>query len=118
MGLLYFLAMANKKQTKNQPRIHTRAVAMGKRGYDKVFESDGTYLLKLVAFFLLSTFWVKFATPVTWLGVHMNAIPVGFLVGLLLVRRFETHQEDRKIWYAVMLVVTIICYYYSAGIIV
>jgi hypothetical protein len=118
MGLLYFLAMANKKQTKNQPRIHTRAVAMGKRGYDKVFESDGTYLLKLVVFVLLGTFWIKLGTPVSWLGMPIHGFPVGLLVGMLLVRQFEKHQEDRKIWYAILIVVSIICYFAAAGVVI
>lgn len=88
-----------------------------RRSYERVFESDGTYFLKLVVFTLLGTFWVRFGTPVEWLGIPVAALPIGLLVGLLLVRRFETHQSDRKIWYAILLVVTIACTYAPTGIV-
>ena len=31
-----------------------------------------------------------------------GALPLGILIGFLIVRTFEHHQEDRKIWYAVL----------------
>jgi hypothetical protein len=48
----------------------------------------------------------------------LSAIPAGFLVGLILVNRFEKIQLDRKIWYAILIVVTIICYFVPAGVLV
>lgn len=69
-------------------------------------------------FVLLGTLWLKFQTPVTWLGLPLNGIPLGLLVGLVLVRQFEKMQSDRKIWYAILLVVTIICYFVPAGIVI
>lgn len=83
-----------------------------------MFESDGTYFLKLVVFILLATFWVKFSQPMIWLGVSIAAVPVGMLVGLLLVSQFEKHQSDRKIWYAILVVVCIISYFKPAGIVI
>lgn len=85
---------------------------------ERVFESDGTYFLKLVVFVLLGTFWLKFQQPVGWQGFLFNAVPLGLLVGLILVRQFEKHQSDRKIWYATLLVVTVICYFVPAGIVI
>lgn len=106
--------MATKKQTTKKKTI-TKPVAISRR--ERVFESDGTYLLKLVAFVLLGTFWLKFHTAVSWMGIPMTGIPIGLLIGLLLVNRFERYQEDRKIWYAILIVVTIICYFVPAGIV-
>lgn len=74
--------------------------------------------MKLVAFTLLGTLWLKFGQPVVWVGVPFTGIPLGLLVGLLLVRKFEKYQSDRKIWYAILLVVTIICYFVPAGIVI
>lgn len=85
---------------------------------ERMFETDGTYFLKLVVFVLLGTLWLKFQQPVLWLGLPFYGLPVGFLVGLLLVRQFEKYQADRKIWYAILLVVTIICYFVPAGIVI
>lgn len=85
---------------------------------EKLFESDGTYFLKLVVFVLLGTLWLKFQQPLVFQGIPFRGIPVGLLIGLLLVSTFEKHQADRKIWYAILVVVTIICYFVPAGIII
>lgn len=106
--------MVKKKQT-TKKQFTPKATAVSRR--ERVFESDGTYLLKLVAFVLLGTLWLKFHTVVTWMGIPLTGVPVGLLIGLLLVNRFEKYQEDRKIWYAILIVVTIICYFAPAGIV-
>lgn len=110
--------MATTKQKRPRTYARNRAAAVSRRGYEKVFESDGTYFLKLVVFVLLGTFWVRFAQPVVWLGVPLTAIPVGMMIGLLLVSRFEKYQSDRKIWYAILIVVTIICAFSPTGVII
>jgi hypothetical protein len=110
--------MAKQKQKRPRTYARNRATSVTRRGYEKVFESDGTYFLKLVVFVLLGTLWLKFSQPVTWLGLPFGGIPVGFLIGLILVNRFEKLQSDRKIWYAILVVVTIICYFVPAGIVV
>lgn len=85
---------------------------------ERSYESDSTYLMKLVVFVLLGTLWLKFAEPLVWHGIPLNGLPLGLLVGLLLVHQFEKHQSDRKIWYACLIVVTIICYFVPAGIVI
>jgi len=106
--------MTHKKQTR-KPSSRSRAAVAQTR--EKIFESDSTYFLKLVVFVLLGTLWVKFQSPLTWLGLPINGIPFGMLIGLLLVHQFEKYQADRKIWYAILLIVTIICYFVPAGIV-
>jgi positive regulator of sigma E activity len=83
-----------------------------------VFESDSTYFLKLVVIVLLGTMWLKFADPFMLGNLHFTAIPLGIVLGFLIVRAFEHHQEDRKIWYAVLLVVGVISYFVPAGIVI
>mgnify|MGYP007003530727 FL=1 len=101
-----------KKQTPKKPIKKST-----KRLRERVFESDGTYFLKLVVVVLLGTFWIKFSEPLSWMGIIFGALPLGILIGFLIVRTFEHHQEDRKIWYAVLLVVGVISYFVPAGII-
>ena len=97
-----------KKRTKPSPRqIHER-----------VFESDGIYFLKLVSIFLLGTFWIKFSEPVMIGGFQLAAIPVGVFLGFMLVRALEQHQSDRKIWYALLVVVGVISNFQAAGIVI
>lgn len=110
--------MAKTKQTRSRTYARNRTASVSRTGREKIFESDGTYFLKLVVFVLLGTFWLKFGQPIVWLGLPVNGIPVGLLVGLLLVSRFEKYQADRKIWYAILLVVGIISYFVPAGIVI
>lgn len=113
--LLYWCIMATQKRPRTYAR--NRATAVSRRGYEKIFESDSTYFLKLVVFVLLGTLWLKFQQPVSWLGLPLGGVPVGFLVGLLLVNKFEKYQSDRKIWYAILVIITIICYFVPAGVV-
>jgi predicted membrane chloride channel (bestrophin family) len=89
-----------------------------KRLHERVFESDSTYFFKLVVIVLLGTLWLKFAQPLMLAGLQFTALPLGIVLGFLIVRAFEHHQEDRKIWYAVLLVVGVISYFVPAGIVI
>lgn len=107
-----------RKMTKQKQKTSKTRAAVATQARERIFETDGTYFLKLVVFVLLGTLWLKFQQPISWLGFPFYGLPVGFLVGLLLVRQFEKYQADRKIWYAILLVVTIICYFVPAGIVI
>lgn len=107
--------MTKKKQTSQRKKP---AVRNAKRLREKLFESDGTYFLKLVIVFLMGTLWLKFHVPFSWMGVTFTALPLGLLIGLLVVRTFEHHQEDRKIWYAVLLFVSVVSLFGPAGIVI
>jgi positive regulator of sigma E activity len=107
--------MTQQKQKNETKNSKTRVATRSRLGYERVFESDGTYLLKLVTFVLLGTLWLQFKQPISWMGLPLAGIPVGMLIGLLLVNRFEKHQEDRKIWYAILIIVTLISYFARAG---
>ncbi len=109
------MASQNKKK---RPRTYARNRAFSRKGYEKVFESDGEYLLKLILYVLLGSFWLKFSQPFAWLGLHFNALPVGLVLGLIIISRFEKFQSNRKIWYAVIIVVGIISYFVPAGIVI
>ena len=116
--LCILVQMVKTKQKRSKSPVKTRAASVARPVRERMFESDGTYFLKLVVFVLLGTLWLKFQQPVSWLGVPLRALPVGFLVGLILVSRFEKYQSDRKIWYAILVVVTIVCYFAPAGVVI
>jgi len=80
-------------------------------------ERDSTYFLKLVIYILAGTLWLKFQSPIYIMGFAFNGLPLGLLVGML----FASHdhfQMDRKIEYAVLLIVTIVTYFLPAGIVI
>ncbi len=106
-----------QKQPKKAIRSLPRAAARSIRP-SEVNEPDSTYLLKLVLYVLLGTFWLKLANPVVWLGLPIGAIPFGLLIGLVLVRWFEKYPTDRKIWYAILVVVTIVGNFLPTGFVI
>jgi hypothetical protein len=105
--------MPTKKQTTKK-----RSLASRKRFHQRLFESDGEYLFKLVLCVVLGTLWLKFSHPFSWIGILVRAFPLGLVLGLIFVSRFERFQEDRKIWYAVLIVIAIISYFVPAGIVI
>ena len=84
----------------------------------RIAEADSVYFLKLVVVVILSTLWFKFATPLSWNGVPFAAFPLGALLAFVLIKLYEKDQYDRKIWFAVLIVVTIISYFVPAGIVI
>ncbi len=83
----------------------------------KKTEADSTYFFKLVLYIILGSLWVKFADPLYVGPVVINGFPFGLALGLL----FASHdhfQIDRKIEFAVLLIVTILTYFLPAGIII
>lgn len=82
----------------------------------KATETDSTYFLKLVLYVILGTFWLKFADPIQIGDFLVNGFPLGLILGLI----FASHdhfQVDRKIEYAILIVMTILSYFLPAGII-
>lgn len=84
----------------------------------RLAEADGVYFLKLVVVVLLSTLWLKLAVPMSWNGIPLGAFPLGALLALVGIKLLEKDQTDRKIWFAVLVVVTIISYFVPAGIVI
>lgn len=103
---------------KNKQRTYARNRAFSRRGNEKIYESDGKYFLKLVLVILLGSLWIKFNSPLMAGPFVMNGLPVGMLVGLIVVSQFEKFQYDRKIWYALLVLVTIVSYFLPMGIVV
>lgn len=80
-------------------------------------EKDSTYFLKLIIYVILGSFWLKFAHPAVIGGFEFNGFPLGLLIGLV----FASHdhfQIDRKIEYAILVLMTILCFFLPAGIVV
>ena len=80
-------------------------------------ESDSTYFLKLVLYVVLGSLWLKFATPLELGGFVFNGLPLGLALGIV----FASHdhfQVDRKIEYAILIVMTILSYFIPAGILI
>jgi hypothetical protein len=89
---------------------------MAKQKNQNKTEPDSSYFLKLVLYVIVGSFWLKFGNPITIGGFLINGFPLGLLIGLL----FASHdhfQIDRKIEYAILIIVTIMTFFLPAGIV-
>ncbi|HET8690387.1 MAG TPA: hypothetical protein VFL81_03035 [Candidatus Saccharimonadales bacterium] len=80
-------------------------------------EGDGTFLLKVVLYVVLGTLWLKFSHPIAIGSFALRGLPLGLVLGLI----FASHdhfQVDRKLEYAVLIVMTILSFFLPAGIVI
>lgn len=77
-------------------------------------ESDSTYFLKLILFFILGTFWVRLIDVNIGSFEHVS-LPVGLVIGLIFASH-EHFQIDRKVEFAILLGATFISFYLPVGI--
>lgn len=111
--------MAQTKTKKSRTRTYARNRAQAAVQYRPRFvEADSTYFLKLICVVLLGTLWIKLSSPVSWHGMPFGGLPLGTCLGLIAIKLFEKDPFDRRIWYAVLIVVTIVSYFVPAGIII
>ena len=102
----------------NKTRTYGRNRGVRRKPSTQPYESDGKYFLKLVLCVVLGTVWLKFNDPILVGPAVFNGLPIGLFVGLLVVSQFEKFQYDRKIWYAILVIVTIVSYFLPSGIII
>lgn len=84
-----------------------------KRSKKTQSESNSTYFLKILLFFILGTLWVRLLDVNIGPFQHIS-LPIGLLVGLL----FASHEHfmiDSKIEFAILLVATFISFYLPVG---
>jgi hypothetical protein len=99
--------MASKKSVTTHRRTAQRSAGI---------ETDSSYFLKLVLYLIVGSVWIRLDAPIEVFNFTLTALPVGLVVGLL----FASHdhfQIDRKIEYAVLVLVTIASYFLPTGII-
>lgn len=80
-------------------------------------ESDSAYFLKIVLYIILGSLWIKFGTPLQVGDFVLNGVPIGLIIGLVFARH-DHFQVDRKIEYVLLIGVTILTYFYPAGIVI
>ena len=80
-------------------------------------EADSAYFLKLVLYILLGATWIKFAIPLALGPVQINGAPIGMLFGIVLASH-DHFAIDRKIEYALLIMMMIITYFLPAGIVI
>ncbi|MCA9346645.1 hypothetical protein KC960_04090 [Candidatus Saccharibacteria bacterium] len=73
-------------------------------------ESDSAYFLKLVMYLIIGSQWVRIEHLPNW----SVPIPVGLIIGLLYARN-DHFKTDRRIEYAILLIVTFVSFWLPLG---
>lgn len=92
----------------------TKKSVKSKKGQSN--EADSAYFLKLVLYILLGATWIKFAVPLSIGAFQLNGAPIGMLFGIVLASH-DHFAIDRKIEYAILIIMMVITYFLPAGIV-
>jgi len=84
---------------------------MAKTKKVKAEELDRIYILKMVLYLILGSFWVKLNNTS---GSWQIPVPVGLLIGIFLASR-DRFQIDRKLEYAILLMAMFIGFWLPLG---
>lgn len=101
-----------------RPRTYARNRVFSRRGNEKIYESDSRFLFKLMATLIIGAFWLKLATPISVGSFVIASIPIGFMIGLVAISRLEPLQMNRRIWYVVLTLTTIISLFLPTGVVI
>ncbi len=109
--------------TKQKPRTYARnrsksSEFFSRRGYERIYENDSTFFLKLVVFVVLSAFWLRLKEPIEVGVLVVQAVPIGLLIALLLVLKLEKYQFNRKIWYVTLILMAILTSFTPVGVLI
>lgn len=93
----------------------TKKHATAKEKSSLTNEADSEYLLKIVLYVILGSLWIGFKHPLN-IGVFVvHGFPLGLFVGLLFASH-DKFQIDRKIAYAILIIMTVITSFLPATI--
>ncbi len=76
-------------------------------------EPDSVYLLKIVLYFILGSFWIQLS-GLSVAGSKSMLVPAGLVIGLLLASR-DRFKIDRKIEYVVLLAAAVLSFLGPTG---
>lgn len=103
---------------KNKQRTYARNRFVSRKGNPKYTDSDAVFITKLVVVLLLGSFWVKFQSAASPEHAGLVGLPVGLVLGLFLIWRFEQSPFNRRLWYAIIILATTTSLFLPAGIII
>lgn len=78
-------------------------------------EADSEYLLKIVLYVILGSLWIGFKQPINIGTLVIHGFPLGLIIGLLFASH-DKFQIDRKIAYAILIIMTVITSFLPASI--
>ena len=93
----------------------TKKHATAKEKSSLTNEADSEYLLKIVLYVILGSLWLGFRQPINIGPLVIHGFPLGLIIGLLFASH-DKFQIDRKIAYAILIIMTVITSFLPASI--
>ena len=87
-------------------------------GREKIYETDSTFFLKLVICVVLGALWLRLKEPLELGALEVQGLPIGLIIALLLVLKFEKYQFNRKIWYSVLILIAVLSSFTPVGVMI
>ena len=117
-GTIIMRIMA-KQKTRTYARNRTKSSEFfSRKGRERIYENDSAFFVKLVIFVVLSALWLRLKEPLEFGVLSVQAVPIGLLIGLLLVLRLEKYQFNRKIWYVTLILMAILSSFTPVGVMI
>lgn len=115
--------MIKKLMAKQKSRTYARnrskaSIITNRKGRERLYENDSTFFVKLVVCVVLAALWLRLKQPIELGVIVIQALPVGLIVGLLLVVSVEKYQFNRKIWYVTLILMAIVTSFTPVGIMI
>lgn len=108
-----------KQKSRTYARNRSKAsIITNRKGWERLYENDSTFFVKLVVCVVLAALWLRLKQPIELGVVVIQALPVGLIVGLLLVVSVEKYQFNRKIWYVTLILMAIVTSFTPVGIMI
>lgn len=108
-------SMNKKRKARTYARNRTK---LSRRGFEKNPERDSVFLLKLILSVFGGFLWIRFSESFRISGIIFSGLPIGAILSVFWVLHFEKRSDNRKIFYAVTILCTILSYFLPVGIVI
>lgn len=102
---------------RNKQRTYARNRIFSRTGREKLYESDGVYFHEACSGCGARDFVAEVSISYIFGRIALFWDP-DRMFGLVIVNRFEKYQFNRKIWYAILILVTIVSFFLPAGMLI
>ncbi len=108
-----------RQKSRTYARNRSRAsIITNRKGREWLYENDSTFFVKLVVCVVLAALWLRLKQPIELGVIVIQALPLGLIIGLLLVVLVEKYQLNRKIWYVTLILMAIVTSFAPVGIMI
>ncbi len=108
-----------RQKSRTYARNRSRAsIITNRKGGERLYENDSTFFVKLVVCVVLAALWLRLKQPIELGVIVIQALPLGLIIGLLLVVVVEKYQFNRKIWYVTLILMAIVTSFTPVGIMI